>query len=312
MGLGKSVQTLAHLLREKDAGRLTRPALLVVPTSLVYNWRDEAARFTPSLCVLSLHGSSRAQRYGEIANADVVITTYALLVRDRVLFERTWHTAIFDEAQMLKNPLSKVAKAAREIRAELRLCLTGTPVENNLGDLWSLFAVALPQLLGERKRFNSLFRTPIEKRADATRSRALAQRIAPFLMRRTKEAVAPELPEKTEIVQRVELTGAQRDLYETVRVAMSERVSEEIAANGIAKSQIVILDALLKLRQVCCDPRLLPDRFAQRGAEREARDVTRNAPGRDLARESHLALLAVYEHARSHWARTRRARASHT
>ena len=261
MGLGKSVQTLAHLLREKDVGRLTRPALLVVPTSLVYNWRDEAARFTPSLRVLSLHGSSRAQRYGEIANADVVITTYALLVRDRVLFERTWHTAIFDEAQMLKNPLSKVAKAAREIRAEQRLCLTGTPVENNLGDLWSLFAVALPQLLGERKRFNSLFRSPIEKRADATRSRALAQRIAPFLMRRTKEAVAPELPEKTEIVQRVELTGAQRDLYETVRVAMSERVSEEIAANGIAKSQIVILDALLKLRQVCCDPRLLPDRL---------------------------------------------------
>jgi hypothetical protein len=257
MGLGKSVQTLAHLLFEKDAGRLTQPALLVVPTSLVHNWCDEAARFAPTLRVLPLHGPARSGRFDQIPQHDLVITTYALLVRDAVLREREWHAVILDEAQNLKNPQAKVAQAAMGLRAAHRLCLTGTPVENHLGDLWSLFSIALPGALGDRKQFGRLFRTPIEKRADVNRKHALAERIAPFLLRRTKAAVASELPEKTEIVQRVELTGAQRDLYESVRLAMHERVRAEIADRGLARSQIVILDALLKLRQVCCDPRLL-------------------------------------------------------
>ena len=258
MGLGKSVQTLAHLLREKAAGRLQRPALLVVPTSLVFNWCDEAKRFAPSLRVLALHGPNRAARFSDIEEHDLVITTYALLVRDRALFERSWAIGILDEAQAIKNAQSKVAQAALELKATQRLCLTGTPVENNLGDLWSLFSFAMPGALGDRKHFNRIYRVPIEKRGDAARGRALAERIRPFLLRRTKEAVATDLPEKSEIVQRVELTGAQRDLYETVRLAMSRRVRDEIEERGIARSQIVILDALLKLRQVCCDPRLLP------------------------------------------------------
>jgi len=258
MGLGKSVQTLAHLLVEKESGRLTQPALLVVPTSLVHNWCDEAARFAPALRVLPLHGPARGDRFEHIPQHDLVITTYALLVRDAVLRERTWHAVILDEAQALKNPQAKVAVAAMGLHAAHRLCLTGTPVENHLGDLWSLFSIALPGSLGDRKAFGRLFRTPIEKRADLGRKNALAERIAPFLLRRTKEAVASELPEKTEIVQRVELIGAQRDLYESVRLSMHERVRAQIAQRGLARSQIVILDALLKLRQVCCDPRLLP------------------------------------------------------
>jgi superfamily II DNA or RNA helicase len=258
MGLGKSVQTLAHLLCEKEAGRLTQPALLVVPTSLVHNWCDEAARFAPALRMLPLHGPTRAERFAQIDAHDVVITTYALLARDAVLRERSWHAVILDEAQALKNPQAKIAQIALGLRAEHRLCLTGTPVENHLGDLWSLFSIALPGALGDRKHFGRVFRTPIEKHADAQRRGVLAQRIAPFLLRRTKEAVAAELPAKTEIVQRVELSGAQRDLYETVRLAMHRRVREEIEQRGLARSQIVILDALLKLRQVCCDPRLLP------------------------------------------------------
>ena len=258
MGLGKSVQTLAHLLCEKEAGRLTRPALLVVPTSIVYNWCDEAARFAPTLRVLSLHGPARAQHFDEIPRHDLVITTYALLVRDTTLREREWHAVILDEAQALKNPQSKAAHVAMGLRASHRLCLTGTPVENHLGDLWSLFSIALPGALGDRKQFGRLFRAPIEKRGDATRGRLLAERIRPFMLRRTKEAVASELPEKTEIVHRVELVGAQRDLYETIRTSMQRRVRDEIAQHGLARSQIVILDALLKLRQVCCDPRLLP------------------------------------------------------
>ena len=265
MGLGKSVQTLAHLLCEKEAGRLTQPALLVVPTSLVHNWRDEAARFAPSLRVLPLHGPARAQRFSEIENHDLVITTYALLVRDGILRERSWHAVVLDEAQALKNPLAKVAQIAMGLRAAHRLALTGTPVENHLGDLWSLFSIALPGALGERAQFARMFRTPIEKRGDVERKRILAERIAPFLLRRLKEDVASELPEKSEIVRRVELAGSQRDLYETVRLAMHERVREEIAERGLARSQIVILDALLKLRQVCCDPRLLPERLRKQG-----------------------------------------------
>lgn len=261
MGLGKSVQTIAHILCEKEAGRLKEPALLVVPTSLVFNWCDEFARFAPSLRTVTLHGPDRAKRLPELAQCDVAITTYALLSRDAVFAERSWHLAILDEAQFLKNPQAKAAQAAMKLRAEHRVCLTGTPVENHLGDLWSLFSIALPGALGEKASFGRLFRTPIEKRADGERQRALAARIRPFVLRRTKESVAAELPEKTEIVRRVELTGAQRDLYETVRVAMHDRVQEEIARSGLARCQIVILDALLKLRQVCCDPRLLPSRF---------------------------------------------------
>ncbi len=264
MGLGKNIQTLAHLLCQKEAGRLREPALLVVPTSLVHNWCDEAARFAPTLRVLPLHGPARSQRFAEIAEHDLVITTYALLPRDTVLRQRAWHAVILDEAQAVKNPQAKAAQAAMGLRTEHRLCLTGTPVENHLGDLWSLLSIALPGALGDRRQFARVFRTPIEKRGNAARGRALAERVRPFLLRRTKENVASELPEKTEIVQRVELSGAQRDLYETVRLAMHERVREEIAQRGLARSQIVILDALLKLRQVCCDPRLLPKRLQKK------------------------------------------------
>ncbi|MGH7727792.1 MAG: SNF2-related protein [Vulcanimicrobiaceae bacterium] len=261
MGLGKSVQTLAHLLCEREAGRLTAPALLIVPTSLVHHWLDESARFAPSLRVLSLHGPDRAERFERIEQSDLVITTYALLPRDTELHDRRWHAVVLDEAQAVKNPQVKAAQVAMGLRTQHRLALTGTPVENHLGDLWSLFSIVLPGTLGDRKTFGRLFRTPIEKRGDSERARALAARIRPFVLRRSKGNVAPELPEKTEIVRRVDLVGAQRDLYETIRIAMHERVRAEIAGRGLARSQIVILDALLKLRQVCCDPRLLPARL---------------------------------------------------
>jgi superfamily II DNA or RNA helicase len=293
MGLGKSVQTLAHLLREKTDGRLTQPALLVVPTSLVYNWCDEAERFAPSLRVLALHGPARAERFAEIGDHDLVITTYALLVRDAIHRERTWHAVIFDEAQALKNPLAKAAQAAMALRSSHRLCLTGTPVENSLGDLWSLLSIALPGALGERKAFGRVFRMPIEKHDDTRVSRVLAERIRPFVLRRTKEAVAKELPEKTEIVQRVELVGTQRDLYETIRLAVVERVHDEIAKNGITRSQIVILDALLKLRQVCCDPRLLPERM-RKNAESAKLDMLLEMLPQLVAEGRHILLFSQF------------------
>lgn len=258
MGLGKTLQTLAHLLTEKHAGRLQRPALAVMPTSLIPNWLDEAQHFTPQLRVLALHGPSRTRHFGDISQYDLVLTTYALLPRDLPhLTAQPWHLLILDEAQNIKNATSKAAEAAREIQASQRLCLTGTPMENNLGELWSIFHFLLPGWLGDSKSFNRDYRTPIERHGDAERMAHLAARIKPFLLRRTKEQVARELPAKTEIVHWVELSDAQRDTYETVRVAMDKKVREEITRNGTARSQIVILDALLKLRQVCCDLRLV-------------------------------------------------------
>ncbi|WP_313223170.1 DEAD/DEAH box helicase [Stutzerimonas nitrititolerans] len=258
MGLGKTLQTLAHLLLEKQAGRLDRPALVVMPTSLIPNWQDEAARFTPELRVLTLHGPSRQKHFAEIAGYDLLLTTYALLPRDiEQWLELPLHVLVLDEAQNIKNASSKAAQAASRLVARQRLCLTGTPLENNLSELWSLFHFLLPGWLGDARTFTRTYRTPIEKHGDSDRLQHLIGRIRPFLLRRHKEQVAHELPPKTEILHWVELTPAQRDLYETVRLAMDRKVRDEIDRKGLARSQIVVLEALLKLRQVCCDLRLI-------------------------------------------------------
>ncbi|BAW22359.1 MULTISPECIES: DEAD/DEAH box helicase [Pseudomonas] len=258
MGLGKTLQTLAHLLLEKDSGRLGAPALAVMPTSLIPNWLDEAQRFAPDLRVLALHGPGRSKHFTRLHEYDLVLTTYALMPRDlEHLRAQAWHMLVLDEAQNIKSSTSKAALAVCELQAGQRLCLTGTPMENNLGELWSIFHFLMPGWLGDLKRFNQDYRVPIERHGDAERLAHLVTRIRPFLLRRTKEQVATELPAKTEMVHWVELSDAQRDTYEAVRVAMDQKVRDEIARNGAARSQIVILDALLKLRQVCCDLRLV-------------------------------------------------------
>ncbi len=258
MGLGKTVQALAHILVEKREGRLDRPCLVVCPTSVVPNWVAEAARLAPELRVLSLHGPDRAERFPEIDNADLVVTTYALMSRDvDRLLPIKWHMAVLDEAQAIKNAAAKTTQLVCRLDARHRLCLTGTPMENHLGELWSQFAFLMPGLLGDAKRFARVFRTPIEKKQDVERRAVLSGRLRPFLLRRTKSLVAADLPPKTEILRPLELAGPQRDLYETVRVAMHEKVRREVAEKGLARSHIIVLDALLKLRQVCCDPRLV-------------------------------------------------------
>ena len=274
MGLGKTAQTLAHLLVEKEAGRLDKPALIILPTSLIFNWKNEAARFAPSLRVLSLHGPERKSRFAEIDEHDVVMTTYPLLWRDaEELMQHSYHLLILDEAQTVKNAQSQAAEAVRKIDTRHRLCLTGTPLENHLGELWSQFDFLLPGFLGTSRQFTKHWRTPIEKLGDTQRRDLLARRIRPFILRRKKEDVARELPPKTIIVRSVELEGSQRDLYETVRAAMDAKVRDEIASKGFARSQIVILDALLKLRQVCCDPRLVKANAAKKVKERAKLDL---------------------------------------
>jgi SNF2 family DNA or RNA helicase len=258
MGLGKTAQTLAHLLCEKEAGRLIQPALVVLPTSLIFNWKNEAARYAPDLRVLSLHGQGRQTSFAHIPDYDVVLTTYPLLWRDgEKLRAHRYYMLILDEAQVIKNARSKGAKEIRRISAAHRLCLTGTPLENHLGELWTQFDFLLPGFLGDLKSFTRAWRNPIEKHGDTLRRDLLARRIRPFILRRKKDEVATELPPKTTIVRSVELVGGQRDLYAAVRAAMDERVRAEIARHGLPQSQMVILDALLKLRQVCCDPRLV-------------------------------------------------------
>ncbi|MBL8463284.1 MAG: DEAD/DEAH box helicase, partial [Thauera sp.] len=281
MGLGKTAQTLAHLLAEKQAGRLDLPALVVLPTSLVFNWQAEAERFAPDLKVLNLHGADRHARFDELETGhvggekvDIALTTYPLLWRDaEQLQAREWSLLILDEAQTVKNAASKGAQVIRQLKARHRLGLTGTPLENHLGELWAQFDFLLPGFLGSHKDFTATWRTPIEKHGDTVRRDLLAARLRPFILRRRKEDVATELPPKTIIVRSVALEGGQRDLYETVRAAMDEKVRAEIAGKGFARSQIVILDALLKLRQVCCDPRLLKSPAALRVKERAKLDL---------------------------------------
>lgn len=256
MGLGKTVQTLAHLQLEKEQGRLQHASLIVAPTSLMGNWEAEAKRFTPELKILVFHGSNRHQ--DEFDQYDVIVSTYGLIQRDKARFVNyPFYYLILDEAQFIKNAKTKTTQIIQQIQARHRLCLSGTPLENHLGELWSLFHFLMPGLLGDARQFRRFFKIPIEKNADEERRVLLANRVQPFMLRRSKNQVARELPDKTEVVQLIELADAQRDLYEAIRITMEQKVREAIARQGMGKSHIVLLDALLKLRQVCCDPRLL-------------------------------------------------------
>ncbi|SEQ86352.1 SWIM zinc finger [Nitrosomonas sp. Nm51] len=265
MGLGKTVQTLAHLLLEKESGRMDKPCLIVAPTSLMSNWRREAERFTPDLTVLILQGSDRKQHFDKILQFDLVLTTYPLLYRDEQhLLANAYYYLILDEAQVIKNPKARAAHVARRIDAQHRLCLTGTPMENHLGELWAQYDFLMPDFLGDQARFKKTYRTPIEMHGDIETKERLSRRLEPFMLRRTKHDVADELPEKTEIIRSVPLLEKQAALYESIRVSMEKRVRDAIAEKGLARSHITILDALLKLRQTCCDPRTLRLKEAQK------------------------------------------------
>ena len=258
MGLGKTIQTLALLLDRHVVQGADRPSLLIVPTSLVGTWMREADRFAPDLKLLILHGGGRQAHFDMIDTAHLVITTYPLLLRDHAkLLAREWDLAILDEAQAVKNTSTAAAKHIRGLKTRSRIALSGTPMENNLEEFWALFDWLVPGLLGDRKSFNARFRHPIERGGSMAAQEALNARVRPFLLRRSKDMVAGDLPAKTIITETIKLGEKQRALYETIRLSMDARVREAIAAKGFAASRITILSALLKLRQVCCDPELL-------------------------------------------------------
>lgn len=258
MGLGKTVQTLAHIAVLKAEGALDRPVLIVSPTSVLPNWHAEAARFAPDLSVLVLHGANRHGRHAEMAGHDVVLTSYPLLIRDSQAFaDQRFALVVFDEAHNLKNPRTAGHQAAKALVADRKLALTGTPVENRLADAWALFDLLVPGLLGDRRSFAKNYSGPIEGHGDPVAKTHLARKLRPFLLRRTKEAVAAELPRKSSVPLMITPAPAQMALHESQRLLMQDRVRDEIARVGLMRAQIVVLTALTRLRQVCCDPRLI-------------------------------------------------------
>ncbi|MDP3850995.1 MAG: DEAD/DEAH box helicase [Luteolibacter sp.] len=267
MGLGKTLQTLAHLAAETSKFP-DRPSLVIAPTSVVPNWAAETEKFAPHLKMLVLHGGERADHFEKIGDHHLVLTTYPLLVRDfEILAKHHWHTLVLDEAQYIKNPKSITAYSACRLKANHRICLSGTPMENHLGELWSLMRFLMPGFLADEKTFNTFLRKPIERDHSTDAQIALNRRVSPLILRRTKDQVATELPEKTTLIHGIDLTPKQTDLYESVRAAMDARVRDAIADKGLAKSHIIVLDALLKLRQICCHPHLLKSEAARRVTE---------------------------------------------
>jgi len=259
MGLGKTIQVLALLqsrrMRPKDADGRRAPSLAVVPRSLVFNWLDEADRFTPNLRVLNYTGTGRKQLRDRFDEYDLVITTYGTLRRDIAkLKDAQFDYVILDEAQAIKNPQSQNAKACRLVSADHRLALTGTPVENHLGELWSLLEFLNPGMLGKSTAFRRL---TDERQQQSDRLPALRQALRPFILRRTKQNVLSELPEKTEQTLHCELKGKHRKRYDEIRDYYRASLAKKIEKSGLAKSKIHVLEALLRLRQVACHPGLL-------------------------------------------------------
>ncbi|WP_394846987.1 DEAD/DEAH box helicase [Pendulispora brunnea] len=258
MGLGKTLQTISHICKEKEEGRITSPILIVAPTSLVGNWNNEIKKFAPHLRVTLFRGPGRHALWDEIPTSDVVVTTYPVLVRDEERFEQLqFHMVVLDEAQAIKNVTSLAHKAIKKVNAEHKLCLTGTPVENHLGELWALFHFLNPELLGNEASFRTRYRQPIEQLKDEDRLESLRELVAPYILRRMKREAARELPQKTEMMRLIHLSGNQRELYEQIRVAAHADVRKVIKQKGLAASAVPIFGALLRLRQVCCDPRLV-------------------------------------------------------
>ena len=258
MGTGKTIQVISYLLRRKQTeGRA--PSLVIAPTSVTHTWETEIARFAPDLKTLRLQsGSDRAQRFEQVNDADVVITSYALARLDAAILEKfNFRTLILDEAQNAKNPSSQIARVVRNLRADHRLALTGTPVENSLRDLWAIFAFVEPGLLGSESSFRRRFENPIAD-GDEKAVRALRSRLEPFVLRRTKEDVAKELPARTEAIIECDLSPLQRRLYRGIAEAARRDVLAQLdGEGGMEGATVHVLAALTRLRQVCAHPGLL-------------------------------------------------------
>ena len=278
MGLGKTIQTLALLQKVKEdaaealiakdlfdsttVAAVNQPSLIIMPTSLIYNWLREAQKFTPELKVIVYTGSLRDKNLDQFAHADVVLSTYGIIRMDIDLFKSFYfHYIILDESQIIKNPISKISRSVRSLKSKYKLVLSGTPVENSVLDLWSQMSFVNPGLLGNHHFFNDNFVIPIDKKQDFDKAEKLQSIIKPFILRRTKQQVASELPPKTENIYYSDMSPAQEELYEETKSYYRNEILKMIADQGIGKSHIYLLQGLNKLRQIANHPKMVDELY---------------------------------------------------
>ncbi|WP_405630249.1 SNF2-related protein [Pseudoalteromonas sp. Ld20] len=267
MGLGKTLQVIAFLANAKQNPQ-AGPTLIVCPTSLVSNWQNEITKFASDIKVTTIFGSARVEQLSHLAQAECILTTYPLLKRDIAYYSPLYfENIILDEAQYIKNDSAQVSRLVKRLNADFKLCLSGTPIENNLFELKSLLDFAMPSLLGSQSHFKQHFQTPIERDGDSERARELKSLIMPFILRRTKAEVAQELPLKTELIKEFEFESQQKAIYQGITEALEEKMIDLFAAQGMQKSKLAFLDALLKLRQICCHPQLIDEHTTARSAK---------------------------------------------
>ena len=279
MGLGKTVQALAAVSAHKYSASVAKPSIVVCPTSLVENWLVEAQRFTPELKTMAVRGADRADLLAMVGDHDLIVTSYALLRRDIIEYgTHDFAYAILDEAQHIKNPRTANATACKELRGDHRLVLTGTPIENSLSEIWSIFDFVLPGYLGSQREFRQDYETPTSDEQRDVSLRELASHVHPFILRRTKKEVCEELPPKMEQVVFCDLGTEQRHLYNTV-LAAGRQMLNQAQGEGWRRHRFELLSILMRLRQICCHPDLLPEDFRE-GFEQPIPSVKM-----DLARE---------------------------
>lgn len=271
MGLGKTIQAISFILSNKDSENIL-PSIVIAPSTLVYNWEREIKKFASNLSVLSIEGNKddRRKKICQIPNYDVVITSYPLLRNDIDLYtEFDFYTCIIDEAQHIKNPTSITAKSVKKIKAHSRFALTGTPIENSPGELWSIFDFVMPGYLGTYKKFEKEFQKPILNGKVKVLDR-LKKLITPFILRRSKEQVLKELPEKIVTTLSVELIPTQRKLYNAYLVKIKGELEDRIKTEGFEKSRMHIFTGLLRLRQICCHPKVFVENYRGSSGKIEA------------------------------------------
>ena len=287
MGLGKTVQTLALLQHRKELGIKT-PSLLVVPTSLVYNWEMEAKKFTPKLKMFTYTGPFRDKNTEQFEGYDVILTSYGIIRIDEEMLSSFWFDyIILDESQAIKNPKSNIAKAVQNLRSNRRLILTGTPLENSILDLWSQMTFINPGLLGNKAFFNNEFIHPIEKKKDEEKTRKLHALVKPFILRRNKLQVAKDLPEKSENIKYCSMTPEQEKIYEQAKSSFRNTLLEIPDEKNVSSSQLLILQGLTKLRQLANHPAMTEENYS--GASGKLEVVTHMLD--EIAREGHKVLV---------------------
>lgn len=261
MGLGKTVQTLAMLQAEKENGTVNA-SLLIMPTSLIYNWEMEARKFTPQLNIFVYTGTNRLKDVTQFESYDLILTSYGISRLDvEILKEYYFHHIILDESQAIKNPNSNIAKSVKQLKSKHRLILTGTPLENSTLDLWSQMSFINPGLLGNQSFFKNEFLTPIEKKRDQNKTIKLNSIIKPFILRRHKSQVARELPEKIENIRYCTMTTMQEEHYEEAKSFYRNKILEHIDSHGVNNSQFLLLQGLTKLRQIANHPRMVTEDY---------------------------------------------------